>query len=173
MPKIYIIGASGAGKSYFAKRLSQKLGIAHLNLDDVAWIPSPHQKNTMIKRDSAEKAAYIRAFLSKHSDWIIEGVQSKDWLAPALDKAEQVLVLQVPVLIRDWRILKRSVRRKLGIEKSNHKENFLGVCRLIKYNHQYDKDILPQILQNLEQHGKRIHRVCGKRRFLSFGKFGL
>lgn len=86
MPKIYIIGASGAGKSYFAKRLSQKLGIAHLNLDDVAWIPSPHQ---------------------------------------------------------------------------------------IKYNHQYDKDILPQILQNLEQHGKRIHRVCGKRRFLSFGKFGL
>lgn len=62
MPKIYIIGACGAGKSYFAKRLSQKLGIAHLKLDDVAWIPSPHQKNTMIKRDSAEKAAYIRAF---------------------------------------------------------------------------------------------------------------
>lgn len=124
MPKMYIIGASGAGKSYFAKRLSQKLGIAHLNLDDVAWMPSPYQKNTMIKRDSAEKAAYIRAFLSKHSDWIIEGVQSKDWLAPALDKAEQVLVLQVPVLIRDWRILKRSCVASWGLKKAIIKKTF-------------------------------------------------
>ena len=165
MPKIYIIGASGAGKSFCAKRLSQKLGIVHLNLDDIAWVQSPHRKNMMIKRDKAEKLSCIRAFLSTHPSWIIEGAQSKDWLAPVVKEATQVLVLHVPVLIRDWRILKRSVRRKLGIEKSNHKENFLGVCRLIKFNHCYDKDILPAILQNLAQQGKSIHHVYRKWRF--------
>ena len=123
MPKIFITGACGCGKSTFAKRLAKKLNIFHLDLDDISWKQSPDRKNFMIKRSDEEKQKYIHSFLSKHSNWIVEGAQSKDWLVPFVDSCTQVIVIDVHPFVRDLRIIRRSIRRKLGIEKSNHKEN--------------------------------------------------
>ena len=163
MPKIYITGACGCGKSTFAKKLAKKLDIPHLDLDDISWKKSPDRKNFMIKRTDNEKQEYICSFLSMHSNWIVEGAQSKDWLLPFIESCTQVIVIYVHPLVRDIRIVRRSIKRKLGIEKSNHKENFLGVCRLLRYNHRYNKDILPQILEKFISRNKSIHRVSRKK----------
>ena len=163
MPKIYITGSCGCGKSTFAKRLAKKLNIEHLDLDDVSWKKSPDRKNFMIKRTDEEKQKYICSFLSTYSDWIVEGAQGKDWLLPFVESCTQVIVIQVHPVVRDMRIIRRSVKRKLGIEKSNHKENFLGICRLLRYNHRYDKDILPQILEKFISRNKSVHKVSRKK----------
>lgn len=163
MSKIYITGACGCGKSTFAKKLAKKLGIPHLDLDDISWEKSPNRKNFMIKRNDKEKQKYIHSFLSMYSDWIVEGSQNKDWLLPFVDSCTQVIVIYVHPVIRDIRIIKRSIKRKLGIEKSNHKENFLGICRLLRYNHKYNKDILPKILEKFTSRNKSIHCVSRKK----------
>lgn len=35
--KIHIIGGSGTGKTYLAKKLSEKFNIPHFDLDDLFW----------------------------------------------------------------------------------------------------------------------------------------
>jgi adenylate kinase family enzyme len=35
MKKIFILGISGSGKSYLAKKMSEKLGIKSYDLDDI------------------------------------------------------------------------------------------------------------------------------------------
>lgn len=39
MSNILIVGNSGSGKSTLATRLERELGIAHLDLDTLAWLP--------------------------------------------------------------------------------------------------------------------------------------
>ena len=39
MERIVIFGNSGSGKSSLAKALSERKGLAHLDLDTVAWEP--------------------------------------------------------------------------------------------------------------------------------------
>ncbi len=163
MPKIYIIGACGCGKSTTARKLAKKLHITHLDLDDISWKESPNRKNFMVKRTDEEKQEYISSFLSEHSDWLVEGAQSKDWLFPFINNCTQVIVIQVHPIIRDFRIIRRSIKRKLGIEKSNHKENFLGICRLLRYNHKYDTLMLPKILEKFETQNKSIHKLSRRR----------
>ena len=163
MLKIYIIGACGCGKSTVAKKLAKKLGIPHLDLDDISWKQSPNKTNFMIKRSDEEKQECIHSFLSAHSNWIVEGAQSKDWLLPFIEACTQVIVIDIHPFVRDVRIIRRSIKRKLGIEKSNHKENFLGICRLLRYNHKYDQEMLPKIIEKFISRNKSIHHVCRKK----------
>lgn len=37
MKKIRIIGGAGSGKSYLAKKLSEKFNISHYDLDEIFW----------------------------------------------------------------------------------------------------------------------------------------
>jgi adenylate kinase family enzyme len=69
MHQILIFGNSGAGKSTLARGLSARLGIAHLDLDTLAWQSS----SGALRRPLAESGADIRAFTATHKDWVIEG----------------------------------------------------------------------------------------------------
>ncbi len=45
-------------ENYTTKQLDKKLGIVHLNLDDISWQESSNKKNFMIKRTDKEKKDY-------------------------------------------------------------------------------------------------------------------
>jgi adenylate kinase family enzyme len=69
MARILIFGNSGAGKSTLARALAERLDVAHLDLDSLAWaIESPMQR-----RPLTESEAAIRAFTATHAVWVIEG----------------------------------------------------------------------------------------------------
>jgi adenylate kinase family enzyme len=64
-----IFGNSGAGKSTLASQLSQQEGLAHLDLDTLAWYPrTPPQR-----RPLADSARDITHFTTRHTSWVIEG----------------------------------------------------------------------------------------------------
>lgn len=67
MQRILIFGNSGSGKSTMARAISQEFGIAHLDLDQLAWT-SPG-----VRRPIVESAADIRSFAAKHPEWVAEG----------------------------------------------------------------------------------------------------
>jgi adenylate kinase family enzyme len=67
MPRILVFGNSGSGKTTLARRLSDELGVARLDLDLLAW-DAPGRR-----RPLAQSAAEIRAFAGQHTDWVIEG----------------------------------------------------------------------------------------------------
>ena len=65
--KISIVGSSGAGKSTLGARISERLGIAHLELDSVyhqaQWKPL----------DVTEFQQRVSTFMSHHERWVIDG----------------------------------------------------------------------------------------------------
>lgn len=65
--RILLFGNSGSGKTTLARALVREHGLAHLDLDSLAW-DAPG-----VRKPPAESAAAIRAFLEAHPAWVVEG----------------------------------------------------------------------------------------------------
>ena len=92
MNKIVIFGNSGSGKSTLAKELTVKYGLAHLDLDTVAWKPAASPERQSL---SASKKL-ISDFLLTHESWVIEGCYS-DLLELVMQQADQIIFLNLPI----------------------------------------------------------------------------
>jgi len=84
MRKVVIWGNSGAGKS----TLARALGLPHLDLDTLAWLPGvPPQRSPLAQASQA-----LRAFAEGHAEWVIEGSYS-DLIEVALSLCEHAVFL--------------------------------------------------------------------------------
>jgi adenylate kinase family enzyme len=90
--KIIVFGNSGSGKSTLAKHLAIKDGLAHLDLDTIAWQAVTPPERLSI---SASKQA-IDSFLTQHQNWIIEGCYT-DLLELVTYCATQMIFLNLPI----------------------------------------------------------------------------
>jgi len=78
MARDLILGNSGSGKSTLAARLARAGGVAHLDLDTLAWAPtSPPERRAV-----AESTREIEAFMARHDGWVIEGCYADLFAAP-------------------------------------------------------------------------------------------
>ena len=67
MPRIVVLGNSGSGKTTLARALQAEHGLAHLDLDAVAWA-EPGERLPL-----SESVAAIEGFVEAHPSWVIEG----------------------------------------------------------------------------------------------------
>jgi adenylate kinase family enzyme len=65
--RILILGNSGSGKTTMARSLQQTHGLAHLDLDAIAW------SQPGIRRPLAESESELVAFFNTNERWVIEG----------------------------------------------------------------------------------------------------
>lgn len=68
MRRIIVFGNSGSGKSTLAKELCDE-GLAHLDLDALAWLPS----NPPERRPIEQAYEQIHPFISENNEWVVEG----------------------------------------------------------------------------------------------------
>ena len=102
MCRIVVFGNSGSGKTTLARVLTSQYGLAHLDLDSLAWDSSGVQLQTMTlddwvafvprRRSLTESASTIRDFIHEHSEWVIEGCYG-DLLEQVLPYASEVRFL--------------------------------------------------------------------------------
>lgn len=144
--KIRIVGGSGTGKTTLAKELSVKYGIANYDLDDIFWDNNSQTYGT--KRDIKSRDALLNKIVEE-DDWIIEGVYFS-WCKQTFEKADQIYLLDVPRKVYRRRIIRRFVRRKLGIEKGK-KENLKSLQALLKWTDNYSQTTVPEIKEYLER----------------------
>jgi adenylate kinase family enzyme len=144
--KIHIFGGPGSGKSYLATQLEQLLNISSNNLDNIFWDNS--QSNYNKKQDSKKRNNLLEEILS-HDSWIIEGVYY-DWVYKSFHKSDVIIIIKPSVVIRSARIIKRFIFRKLRILKSNKKETFRGLIKLLRWNSNFDNDNFKLALEVLE-----------------------
>ena len=69
MRRIVIFGNSGAGKSTLARKLSSEHGLAHLDLDTLAWEPTSPPR----RRSLESSAGAVARFVEQKPSWVIEG----------------------------------------------------------------------------------------------------
>lgn len=67
--RIAIVGNSGSGKSTLALRLTRTRGLAHLDLDTLAWEPVMPP----VRRPLADSAREIDTFTHTNLRWVVEG----------------------------------------------------------------------------------------------------
>ena len=86
--RLLLVGNSGSGKSTLAARLAAERGVAHLDLDPLAWLP----QTPPVRRPLAESDRDVQAFAGAHDAWVIEGCYA-DLLALAVDRATHLVFL--------------------------------------------------------------------------------
>lgn len=148
--KVHIIGGSGSGKSFLAERLSKEYGIPHYDLDDIQWDDT---SSYGVKRNPEERRILLEKIL-ENEDWIIEGVYYA-WCQQCFEEADKIYLLNVPRYKYRFRIIRRFIRRKLGIEKGK-KETFKSVLNLLKWADKYQKENMIEIRKILEQYSEKV-----------------
>jgi len=88
MRKIVIFGNSGSGKSTLAARLALEYGLAHLDLDTLAWEPA----RPTTRRPLQDSVAAIDAFMAANDRWVVEGCYA-DLLGPAISRCSRLVFL--------------------------------------------------------------------------------
>lgn len=97
MAKTLIFGNSGSGKSTLAKQLANRDKLAHLDLDNLAWLPMASGSTTPPGRmPLAQSAQQIQAFTTANSNWVIEGCYT-DLLEMLAAQADEIIFMNLDV----------------------------------------------------------------------------
>ncbi len=152
--KIHIIGGPGSGKSYLAERLSKEYGLPHYDLDDIFWDNSTTYGK---KRDIKERDKMLDGILTQ-KDFITEGVYYS-WCGKCFEKADCIYLLEVKRYKYRYRIIRRFIRRKLGIEKGK-KETLKSLFNLLRWADKFQKKNLPEIKEVLKKYDKKVKIIC-------------
>jgi len=89
---VLIFGNSSSGKSTLAKKLHKEHGLAHLDLDLLAWLPTTPPTRKPLEESRVE----IEAFISSNALWVIEGCYA-DLLEFAAPASEEIIFMNLPI----------------------------------------------------------------------------
>ncbi len=112
--RIYIVGSVASGKSTLARRVSEKAGIPCYHLDEVVRVADPTAKPWgNRKRPEEEIERLFNEALA--GEYVMEDAGRERFLE-GMRQADQVVLLEVPLMTRYWRIMSRWIKQRLGIE---------------------------------------------------------
>jgi adenylate kinase family enzyme len=107
--RVIVIGSSGSGKTTFAGQFAAILGVPHIELDAVFWLPN------WTHRDRDEFRQLVAQAVSKER-WVADGNYSavRDIL---WSRATAAVWLNYPFILVFWRVFKRTVTRVVHREE--------------------------------------------------------
>jgi adenylate kinase family enzyme len=101
--RIVVVGTSGSGKTTLAKALAQKLGIKHIELDELHWDPNWTEVPDEVMRERVVQAVRIES-------WTVDGnykqVRDLVW-----QRAQMLVWLDYSFAVVFGRALRRTIRR--------------------------------------------------------------
>ena len=156
--KIHIIGCSGTGKTYFAKKLLNKYNIPYFDLDNIYWDNSSEKYE--IKTEVEKRDKLLQNILEKDS-WIVEGIYYR-WLEQSFKDAYIIYILDLPKYIYKFRIVKRFIKRKLKIEESK-KETLKSLLELLKWTDKFQNEDMKEIIKILKTYKEKVHFIKSKK----------
>jgi adenylate kinase family enzyme len=116
--RVVVVGSSCAGKTTFARRLAERLGVPHVELDAVYWLPDWQTRST------EEFQALVRQAANEPA-WVIDG-NYRAARAIVWSRATTIVWLNLGFPTVLWRAVTRTVRRSITREElfSGNRESF-------------------------------------------------
>lgn len=102
MQRVMICGGPGSGKSTLARIMGERLDLPVHHMDHIHWKPG------WIERTPDEKSALCHA-VHIRDQWIFEGNHSRTY-PERVARADTLIWLDLPVLLRQWRVFARTIR---------------------------------------------------------------
>jgi adenylate kinase family enzyme len=103
--RVVVYGTTGSGKTTVAARIAECLGVPHVELDAIFWLPDWTEK------PREEFRAEVVTLLEGYRDgWVCDGNYSA-LRGIILPRTDAVVWLRLPFRVTFWRLLKRTVNR--------------------------------------------------------------
>jgi adenylate kinase family enzyme len=99
-----VIGSTGSGKTTFARALAEKLGVPHVEIDALFWQPG------WVMSSADELRAKVEAALGGDG-WVVDGNYNSRLGTFLLDRADEIVWLDLPLRTTLWRVFRRTLRR--------------------------------------------------------------
>jgi adenylate kinase family enzyme len=147
MKRMLVIGSGGSGKSTFARRLGELLGIEVVHLDVEHWLPGWTEPPKEEWRRRVEE-------LLRGDEWVIDGNYSGT-LETRLAACDTVVFIDLPRALCVWRVLKRVVTYRSGSRPDmaeGCEERF--DLKFLKWVWDYTKRTRPKVLRLLEENSR-------------------
>lgn len=106
MRRVLVIGSGGAGKSHFARRLGERLGLPVIHLDRLYW------RAGWVETPKDEWRRKVEA-LVRGEAWVMDGNYSGT-LEVRLAACDAVVFLDLPRAVCLWRVLRRVLTYREG-----------------------------------------------------------
>ncbi|WP_339322018.1 hypothetical protein [Paenibacillus sp. FSL W8-0194] len=143
--KIRIIGSCGSGKSYIARECSRRLNIPHYETDNFVW-----ERGEVQRRFPAETRDALLRLVACSEAWVIEGVHHK-WGKESFEHADVIFIITPNRWVRDFRVIRRFLRTRLGLERANYKQSFKNLFEMAwVWNRKFDRVHMEEILEMTE-----------------------
>ena len=104
MQRIQVMGSSGSGKSTAGMRLAAALGVPHVELDAINWLPG------WVERDVEDFRTRVRT-ATEGDAWVVSGNYSRRVSDVIWPRADTIIWLDLPLRVTVPRQLTRSWRR--------------------------------------------------------------
>ena len=122
-PRIVVVGVTGTGKTALARRLSERFGVRHVELDGLNWEANWVQAPTEVFRERVAEA-------TTEDGWVVDGNYQKthDITWP---RATMIVWLDYPLPLILWRLGLRILRRAVTRErlwKGNQESLWKHLC---------------------------------------------
>jgi len=134
--KIYIVGAVASGKSTLARELSGVTGIPYTSLDEVVHIPDKSNVWGNRKRQVDERDRLFNTIISQ-KDWLIEDT-GRACFEEAFKAADSIVLIELPPGVRNYRIMKRWIKQRIGIEKCSYTPSVQMLKSMFKWSKEYE-----------------------------------
>ena len=116
MKRVWIMGATGSGKSTLGKRLATKLGATWIDLDDLYWLPDWQERSS----DDFRELLRQRLAAVTNGRWVVSGGYTSIVDTVLLEHVTAVCWMRPPFAVRYLRLLWRTLQRGLlGLECCN------------------------------------------------------
>lgn len=112
MQRIAVLGTSGSGKTTTAHAISEQLGLSHIELDAINWLPNWQE------RPDGEFAILVeRAMEEATEGWVMCGGYTRLVDHLRMERADTIVWLDLSKAVVMWQVVSRTVRRAITREE--------------------------------------------------------
>ena len=135
--KIRIIGHAGSGKTTLSREIAKTYGYTHIPLDSFI-----REKDKKIRKYNLHQE------LSLHEHWVVEGVHEQQWCRDTFTTADFVIILDFPLPLVQYRVLKRTFQRRRKASKQRKQFLRKRALSLFKWNRKFSER-LPRLTERI------------------------
>lgn len=158
MSRIVFLGNAGGGKSTLARKMGEQRGLVHFEIDKLLW-------------REGWVAAPMDIYSEQHKqiisgeNWIIDGLGHRDSIPARIDRATEIILIDMPLWMHFWLAAERQITWHSGeLQHSPGGLSSMPPTRdLFRTIWEIDQDWMPGIramCTDAEKAGKKLIRIC-------------
>lgn len=102
MSRVVIIGNAGGGKSTLARKLAERRGLRHFEIDRLLW-----QQGWVLT--SEDVYARRHREIIEQDDWVIDGLGRQNSIADRIGRATEIILIDMPLWMHFWLAAERQI----------------------------------------------------------------